>query len=203
LIVTVIGIQFLLYSAVTVVAFGAMIRAVGMIYIGQRPTLGSCLRYSWNRFLTVLLADLMLNGAVVVIMIPLAIAIYVSLTSQKVAILLCTLIALIAFIVAATYFQIGLVLTIPSIIIESSNITTPIQGLKRSWELADGSRCYLLCTLLLFALVSNLITRLLHNMFLTKDLMDALFSVAGIVVTVIPLLVFFTTSCHSGNRLVF
>jgi hypothetical protein len=36
-----------------------------------------------------------------------------------------------------------------------------------------------------------MVSRLLSNIFMTGDAMDILFSVAGIVVTILPLLVFF------------
>jgi hypothetical protein len=80
-------------------------------------------------------------------------------------------------------------MTNPAIMVE--NISNPLQGIQRSWDLATGSRCYLLCTLFCLWFLNNMVSRLLHNMFVTGDVMDIMFSIAGIVVSVIPMLIFF------------
>jgi hypothetical protein len=71
------------------------------------------------------------------------------------------------------------------------NFSSPMQGINRSWELTMGSRCYLMCTLFCLWFLNDLVSRLLHNIFVTGDIMDVFFSLAGIVVAVIPLLLYF------------
>ena len=190
LIASIIVIQFLFYALVTVVGRAAMIRAVSLMYLGEpneQIQWYPCLRQSLGQFWSLVGAQLILAGGFgVTSILPWAFIIWATVKPGFLSILLATIFGVL-FVAAAIYMYISLVLSTPAIVIEKR---TSIQGLQRAWELSQGSRCYILCTLFVFWFVNNLISRLLHNMFTSGTTMDLLFSVAGIVVSILPLLVF-------------
>lgn len=189
LVMMIFAVQLLAYSLVTIIGRGAIIRIVGLMYIGQHPTWFSCLKVAWERKYALIGANAMIYGA-------LTVGFLVTWTFTKIALkhsnILTWFLAIVAgliYLFAGLYGYIGVVMTNPAIMVE--NHSNPIQGIQRSWDLSTGSRCYLLCTLFCLWFLNNLIARLLHNMFVTGDVMDIVFSIAGIVVSVVPMLFFF------------
>jgi hypothetical protein len=49
LVLMILFIQMVLYTLVTIIGRGAMIRAVGLMYIGQHPTWLDCLKVAWEK----------------------------------------------------------------------------------------------------------------------------------------------------------
>jgi len=189
LVVLVFTIQILAFVFTTIVGRGAIIRATALMYIGQRPTWLACARSAWQKTWVMLGGSFIIYGAgMVALMVPLILISVASIKPNALTILLAVL-AWVALLVGGVYGYLGVVMTNAAIMVE--NFPTPMRGIQRSWELAAGSRCYLLCTLFCLWFANNLISRLLHNVFVTGNVMDVLFSVAGIVVSILPMIVFF------------
>ncbi|KAG7349228.1 hypothetical protein IV203_011825 [Nitzschia inconspicua] len=189
LIVFVVFLQGVAYEVATVLGQGAISKAVAMIYVGQQPTWVGCLRDSFKRTCTLLGSSILIYGTLFVACLPPLIFLLVVTTNPNVLTIILAVVTCSAFVVVGSYGFIGVSMTKPAIMIEG--FTNPLQGVMRSWELANGSRCYLMCTLFCLWLMSDLLTRLLHNMFVMGDILDAVFSIVGIIVSVVPLLLFF------------
>jgi hypothetical protein len=182
-------IQLTGFTLVTIIGRAAIIRGVALIYIGQRPTQMSCLKAAWGKKWTLLGSNVLIYGALFAGFLLPWIFVSVAVVSPNVGTIALAVITGVVFLAAGLYGYVGVIVTNPAIVVE--NFTSPLQGIQRSWELATGSRCYLLCTLFSLWFLKSLVARLLHNMFATGDILDVLFSVVGIVISVIPMLLFF------------
>jgi hypothetical protein len=189
LVVLIFFCQTVAYEIATVIGQGAISKAVAMIYVGQQPTWMGCLRDAFKRGCTLLGSSIIVFGTLTVMGLPAIIFLLVVVANTNVLTILLAVVTCIFFAVGGTYGYIGVVMSSPAIMIEGFN--NPLQGVMRSWELATGSRCYLLCTLFCLWLMNNLLARLLHNMFVGGDILDAVFSIVGVIVSVVPVLIFF------------
>jgi hypothetical protein len=189
LIIFILFCQAVAYEIATVLGQGAISKAVAMIYVGQQPTWMGCLRDSFKRACALIGSSILVYGSLFVAGLPALIFLLVVSANPNALTITLAVVSCSAFIVGGVYGFIGASMSSPAIVIEG--FSNPLQGVMRSWELAKGSRCYLLCTLFCLWLISDLLTRLLHNMFITGDIMDALFSIVGVIVSVVPLLLFF------------
>ena len=173
----------------TVIGQGAISKAVAMMYVGQQPTWLGCLRDSFKRFCTLMGSSILIYGTLFVAGLPAFIFLITVTANPNFLTILLAVVSCTVFVIGGVYGFIGASMSSPAIVIEG--FSNPLQGIIRSWELAKGSRCYLLCTLFCLWLMGNLLTRLLHNMFLGGDIMDAYFSIVGVIVSVVPVLLFF------------
>lgn len=189
LIVFVVFLQCVAYELATVIGQGAISKAVAMIYVGSQPTWLGCLRDSFKRSCCLLGSSILVYGTLFVAGLPALIFLLVVVANTNALTIILAVATCSAFILGGLYGFVGACMSSPAIMIEG--FSNPLQGIMRSWELAKGSRCYLLCTLFCLWLMSDLLTRLLHNMFITGDILDALFSIVGVIVSVVPLLLFF------------
>lgn len=188
LILAVLTIQLIVHILFTIAGRGAIVRAVALMYIGQRPTWLSCLKEAWKHRGSLFCASSIICGALILAFIlPFAFT-TIAVTNPNVFTVTIAVLLDLVFIVAVVFGYIGTVMAYPAIVIENFK---GLQGIQRSWDLSSGSRCYLLCALFCMWFVNNLVSRLLHNMFTTNDVMDVLFSIVGIVVEVLPMLLFF------------
>lgn len=185
-IVLVLLTQFILYELCSVIGQGAISKAVASIYVGQRPGFGNCLMDAWKMKWSLLGSSVLVYGALCVAFIPAWIFIALSIMIPNPFTIILAVLSSLAFIAGGLYGYVGVVMVSPAIMIES--IRHPVQAITRSWELATGSRCYLLCTMFCLWFLNQLVARLLHNMFVTGDVMDILFSIVGIVVSIVPML---------------
>jgi hypothetical protein len=187
----VLALQVILYAVITIVGRGAMIRAVAELYLGDgsHPVHWmACFRKSLEQIKSLMGASVIVAGGMILgAIVPYFIFCMGMLYHSPVWIVLSLLFG-IPVLIALIYIYISLIMSSPAIIIEQR---TAVQGLRRSWELANGSRCYIMCTLFCFWVVKNMVSRLLTNMFLYGDVMEVLFSVAGIVMTILLMLIFF------------
>jgi hypothetical protein len=167
-----------------------MIRAVAELYLNDDNHVNwlKCLKKSLEQFWSLLGASVMVTSGMILGAIFPFIIITIAFVYPTVLWILLAFVVGITFLTAGVYIFISLIMVSPAIVIEQR---TAIQGLRRSWELSSGSRCYIMCTLFCLWFLNNLVSRLLSNMFITGDAMDILFSVAGIVVTILPMFVFF------------
>ena len=187
---SILALQGMLYAVITIVGRGAMIRAVGEMYLGDGSHINwhACLRKSLKQFCSLLSASLMVSGGMVVgAILPFFVIVMAFVYPTMLWITLATIVG-ITFVAVGSYIYISLIMSSPAIVIEQRSA---IQGLKRSWELSSGSRCYIFCTLFLLWFINYMVSHLLSNMFTNGSAMNILFSLAGIVVTVLPMLVFF------------
>lgn len=189
LLVLTFGVQILVYDLASVIGQGAITQAVSEIYVGQRPEWLQCLTKAWSRKWQLLGASLIVYGSSFVSLIPVLIAMNFATTYPNAFTITLSVLITVAFIAGVVYFYFGAILASPAIMVEGFN--SSMKGVKRSWELAVGSRCYLICTLFCLWFLNQLIARLLHNMFVTGDIMDIMFSLVGVVVTFIPMFLAF------------
>lgn len=189
LIVFIVFLQGATYEVATMLGQAAISKAVAMLYVGQQPNWLGCLRDAFKKVCPLLGSSVLIYGSLFVAVLPALIFLLVVTANPNVLTIILAVVTSTAVLIFGSYGFIGVSMTKPAIMIEG--FTNPLQGVMRSWELANGSRCYLLCTLFCLWLLSDLVTRLLHNMFVTGDVLDAIFSVVGIIVSVVPLLLFF------------
>lgn len=189
ILIFVFAMQFLLYDVSSVVGQGAVTHAVAQIYIGQRPTWLNCLKKGWKKKWVLVCSSLIVHGSLMLSLIPMLIIISFTAFNPNGFTIALSVITGIAYLCGAIFGYLGVILTSPAIMVEG--FTSPIKGIQRSWELATGSRCYLFCTLFCFWFLNQLIVRLLHNMFVSGNIMDAMFSIVGIVMSVVPVLIYF------------
>jgi hypothetical protein len=191
----IVALQLLLYAVITIVGRGAMIRAVAEMYLGDRSHAAEvnwrkCFKKSLEQFWSLLGASIMVAGMMILLMI-LPISFHMMGTFyEELFLIILAYIVLLASVIAAVYIFISLVMSSPAIIIEQR---TTLEGLQRSWELSSGSRCYIMCTLFLLWFLNQLVGQLLGYMFMSgdSDVMNVLFEMKGILLTVLPMLVFF------------
>ena len=158
------GIEIAIYGLVTVIGRGAITHAVTQIYIGQPLGWLQCLKVAWKRKCSLIGAALVVYGVFVVAVITAALGFFLLLHKyvNNFTIILSVVFG-IAFLGCATYLYTGVLLTNSTVMVE--NFSDPIKGMKRSWELSTGSRCYLLCTMLCLFMLFQLVTAFLHNLF--------------------------------------
>lgn len=158
------GIEIAIYGLVTVIGRGAITHAVTQIYIGQPLGWLQCLKVAWKRKCSLIGAALVVYGVFVVAVITAALGFFLLLHKyvNNFTIILSVVFG-IAFLGCATYLYTGVLLTNSTVMVE--NFSNPIKGMKRSWELSTGSRCYLLCTMLCLFMLFQLVTAFLHNLF--------------------------------------
>ena len=183
------ALQILLFDFASVIGQGAITQAVSQIYIGQRPGWLQCIKKAWKRKWSLVGSSLLVHGSLFLALIPVWIFVSFAVYNPNAFTITMAVVSGTSFVAGGLYVYIGLILTSPAIMVEG--FTSPIKGVKRSWELATGSRCYLFSTLFCLWFLNQLIARLLHNMFVSGDVMDIFFSLVGIVVTILPLFISF------------
>jgi len=188
LVIFIFGLQFMIYELATILGRAAMMRGVAKMYVGQSVTLMECLQEAWAKKGSLISVAMIVGLAWTLSITVVSMFLFLMIAHMNPLTIFLFVVTTVGVLGYGLYAYIGVVLTYPAIMIE--NCSGPIHGLKRSWDLATGSRCYLLCVLFCLWFLNSLINRVLHNIFLTGDIMDALFSLAGLVVTVVPLLVY-------------
>ena len=179
----------LLYDFASVIGQGAITQAVSQIYIGQRPEWLQCIKKAWKRKWSLIGSSLIVYGSLFLALIPPLIFMSFAVYHPNAFTITMAVVLWIAYVAGGLYAYIGLILTSPAIMVEG--FTSPIKGVKRSWELSTGSRPYLICTLFCLWFLNQLMTRLLHNMFVSGNIIDIFFSFVGIVVTIVPVFISF------------
>jgi len=180
-----LGIEFLLYKFASVLGQGAIAYAVAEIYVGRRPGWRQCLAKGWDRKWS-------LVGASLLVHVPLVVTIFAPTYGVAVLVdnhfrwytVLMGLVLVIGFGIVALYAYSGLLLMGPAIMVEQ--ITSPTMSAKRSWELARGSRCYLVCTLLCLALLNQIVTAFSRNVFASLSE-----EIVGQLLAILPMILFF------------
>jgi len=165
--------EILVYDLASVIGQGAVTQAVSQVYIGQRPEWLPCIKVAWNRKWSLLGASLLVHGSLLVA-IFLLVLVYFGLfslvllhynTFTIILFMLC-IVAGIPFSLLCLYVYAGVILASPAIVAEGFG--NPIKGLNRSWELANGSRCYLVITNFCLWILKLLVHFLLRKMFMPE-----------------------------------
>ena len=189
LVTFIFGLQYLVYSLATIIGRGAISVGVARMYVGQPVTVMQCLKDAWAKKCTLIAVSAIMGSGMLIGVIVVSIFIGIAVASPNGLTIFLAVITSLAVIAAGFYWYVGIVLTNAAIMIE--NFSGPIQGMKRSWELVAGSRCYLICALFCLWLMNDLVSRLFHNLFVGGDVMDVFFSIVGILISVLPLVVYF------------
>mmetsp|Transcript_6093 Transcript_6093/g.14263 ORF Transcript_6093/g.14263 Transcript_6093/m.14263 type:complete len:347 (-) Transcript_6093:417-1457(-) len=183
------AVQAILYDVASVIGQAAISHAVSLTYIGQRPGWFQCLKKAWSIKWSLLGASFLVYGGLFLAFVPAWVVISLSVFDPSILKTLLLFVVGIPSLGVCAYAYTGTLLASPAIIVEG--IQSPLQGIKRSWELSIGSRCYLVCTMFCLWSLNQMLSSFLHNLFLRGDVMDAFFSVGGIVVTAILPVVFY------------
>jgi hypothetical protein len=194
---SILVVQGMAYAVMTQVGRGAMCRAVAELYLGQIPQWKSCLSDAWQRRGPLVGSAVLIAGGLLIGMIIPYISLAVALVGGgdsiwwMITVVLCG-----GYVVGASYFYTGTLLVTPALMVEplpAPGRTVCMEGLRRSWDLATGSRCYIGCTLFGLYFMNDLVRRLLHNMFFPgwgNMATEIFFSLVGLTVMVIPMFVF-------------
>lgn len=159
----VFGIESFVYALATVIGQGAITMAVAKVYIGEQPEWLSCLKVAWKRKWSLFCACIMVEGTIFLGMMLLAVLVFVMDSFTNGGTITLLVVSAIAFSVGSAYAYSGLLLVSPSIMVEG--FASPIKGMKRSWELSTGSRCYLVCTMMSLGFCILLLNAFLVNLF--------------------------------------
>jgi len=185
--------DLLVYELACVIGQGAISIAVAEIYIGRRPGWGTCLKRAWTAKWALVCSSLLLHAPLFVSSaLPMLSLLMVTREGVSFGIILFAYLLVCVCLVGTSYWYSGLILSGPAIAIE--NFRSPIKGLKRSWELCSGSRCYVLSAMIGLFVGRIMITSLLRFMFgiWARNFLDLLITVfylplQGIIETVLYL----------------
>ena len=195
---TVLGFQTLTYAVVTIIGRGAMCRAVAEMYLGQTPDWKQCLLRAWQRKVPLLGASLFVAvGILVPALLPVGIF-AASVIRESFGLVLFGTLVLLAFVALVLYAYASTIMVTPSLVIEPLPIPPSdrycgficVEGLKRSWALSAGSRCYILCSLCCMFFIHEIVRQLLRNLFTNGGIFDSYFTIVGILVMMIPVALF-------------
>lgn len=188
--------DFLVYELACVIGQGAISIAVAEIYIGRQPGWGTCLKRAWTVKWALVCSSLLLHAPLFVLIALPAFWFFILVEGVRSGILLFVFLLVCVGAVGASYWYSGLILSGPAIAIE--NFQSPIKGLKRSWELCTGSRCYVLTAMLCLFVGRYIISSLLRLMFgiLAGSFLDIL-----ITVFYLPLQVIIETVLYLNLRI--
>lgn len=185
LLVLTFGVQVLVYDLSSVIGQGAITEAVSQIYVGERPEAIECLAKAWRRKWSLIGSSLIVYGSLFVGMMPVYLSITLAIFYPNAFVITLVVLVTIIFLAGFVYSYFGVVLTSPAVMVEG--FISPMKGVKRSWELCTGSRCYLVSILFSLWFLTQLLSRLLQNMFVMGGIQDALFSFVGVAATVVPI----------------
>lgn len=178
-------IEFGIYALATVIGQGAVTYAVAKIYIGENPEWLECLKTAWKRKWQLLGASLLVDGSIFLCLMLVAAAILIFGFDPNPFTITLLVLASVFAAVGIAYAYSGLLLVSPSIMVES--FSSPIKGIKRSWELSTGSRCYLICTMISLYFCLLMANSFLMNLFGS----DSVISILDFVIRIIPLTLYF------------
>lgn len=182
-------IEFGIYALATVIGQGAIANAVAKVYIGENPEWLGCLKTAWKRKWPLLGASLLVDGSIFLCLMLVAAAIFIFSFDPNAFTIALLVLAIVFVSVGATYVYSGLMLVSPSIMVES--FSGPVKGIKRSWELSTGSRCYLICTVISLYFCLAVANAFLMNLFGSESMISVVDFVINFVMRVIPLSLYF------------
>jgi len=187
--ILIFGFEILIYALATIVGQGAIIIAVAKLYIGEHQGWLQCLKLAWKRKWPLLGFGLILFGCIflatiIVVVFYFIMAIYPNGFTTFMAVA-----ASLAYAVASAYAYSGLLLGSPAIVVEG--YSNPISGMKRSWELSSGSRCYLICAIVSLLFLFNMLYAFFNNLFGSGDFFISIFNPLDIVIRIIPTFLYF------------
>merc|ERR1712224_750433 len=96
-------------------------------------------------------------------------------------------VVIVALLVFQIYVFVCMIILSPAIVIENLG---PIDGIKRTWELAQNNRCYIFCTLLCFGFIYNISILIISGTIANFVGNDAVFSPWGIFVSMLPTIIY-------------
>jgi hypothetical protein len=173
----VFGLEFMVYELATILGRAVIIRGVAKMYVGQPVTTMECLREAWAKKFPLISVSMIVGFGWTLGITVAALFVYLAFSHPNpLTVFLAVVVAIVVYCVGL-YLYIGVVLAYPAIMIE--NFPGPLRGIKRSWDLATGSRCYLFCVLFCLGFINNLLNRMLHNMFVGGDIMDVMALLVG------------------------
>jgi len=187
------AVDLLLYELACVIGQGAISIAVAEIYIGRRPGWGTCLKRAWVAKWALVCSSMLIHGPLFLSSaLPIFLVFWMAINSFSATSILFTALVVCACLFGATFWYSGLILSSPAIAVE--NFSSPIKGMKRSWELSTGSRCYVLSTMIGLFFGQKLVGSLFRNIFggFVGGIMELLFTLfylplQGITQTVVYL----------------
>jgi hypothetical protein len=176
----------MIYATIAILGEAAIIFVTAEIYAERNPPgwLPS-LKMGANHFCSVLGASLFIgagiwSGAVLVIIL-----LAVSHGSNFMFFVAC--IGALLYAAGFVWIVTSTVAVLPVIVVENLG---PLEGIKRSIELSSGRRCYFICGTFILWLSTQIITRVLHNIFNGKDPAAYHFTPGGIIVSFLPVLLY-------------
>ena len=185
------GLQFFLeYLALLIFAVagkGAIAYAVGQLYLDNDPSWLQCLQMGFSKWCTLFCASFLVGvciggGNIVANLIA------GSLFAADVTILsLIGFLIMVAWWVVLVYVLVSLMIIAPVVMIEGKS---PIDSIKRCWELASNNRCYIFCTVFCLALIYYAAQLILAAIVMAAGGTDAIMSTFGAIIMYLPVLAF-------------
>ena len=94
---------------------------------------------------------------------------------------------MVAWWVVLVYVLVSLMIIAPVVMIEGKS---PIDSIKRCWELASNNRCYIFCTVFCLALIYYAAQLILAAIVMAAGGTDAIMSTFGAIIMYLPVLAF-------------
>ena len=145
--------EYVLLIVASILGKAAMCYAVAVQYMGNQPSFGGSLKQGCARwcdlFCTSITLGLCLLGVHIVFGL---IVLGIAMISDKLSFLI--LILQICYMVVLVWLFVSLIILTPVIIVERK---TMLKAVERCWNLANGQRCFLFCTIFALTIVYYLI----------------------------------------------
>jgi hypothetical protein len=183
---SVVGIQSVLYPIITISGSGGMIRAAAEIYVGMTPEWLACLKAGFHRFVPLLCSGYVVLGLIVAMALIPGLLLGAAFATESGFLFFLTFLAFVGFIIAYFCIMVCAALILPSIMIEKKSA---VGGVRRAFELAQGRWCNICIPFFIYGLIVTLSAKVIQALFLGPDV-SALYSTIGIVATTIPSVVF-------------
>jgi len=193
LVILVFGLQFVIYEMASILGRATIMRAVAKMYLGESASVKECFQDVWMKK-TPLLSTFAVIGAGLVLAISVTSSIlHLSTRSGSIFVQILLFPFVLAALAGFVYLYTGLCLAYPSIVVE--NFRGPLQGIKRSWDLSAGSRCYIGTVLFCLWLLNYVISWILQGLFKSKghqdDILDIIFDIPSMLMSLLPVLIYF------------
>eukprot|EP00934_Nitzschia_sp_Nitz4_P003855 Nitzschia sp. Nitz4//scaffold101_size76361//72884//73905//NITZ4_005618-RA/size76361-augustus-gene-0.19-mRNA-1//1//CDS//3329532206//3845//frame0 len=160
--------MFVLLLMANIIGEGVAAIGVARMYVGQSPTILESFKEAWSR------KYVLLGSIGIILAIVCLVMLVVTVLSAG------TFTGLLVF--PGVYGYLGVSLIFEAIVVEG--ISSPTQALRRSWELASGSRCYIFCTMIVLVLIQAIFLQLCQ---IAVDLFGASGFVVSGLVQAVPL----------------
>jgi len=154
--------EYVFLVIVSIAGKAAMCFAVAQLYIKEEPRWLNSLKQGFSRW-----CDLFGTGLLVALGLAVChlftFGVFYAILQLSTKLVPLVFILQICYIVFLIFVSVSLMIMVPVIIVEQKG---PVDTIKRCWELANGQRCFIFCTVFCLAIISWILQILLAKLFI-------------------------------------